>query len=151
MLLVRPHIGVSDLGARETNDFIEDLFKVCREIVPAAMNSPMRPLTPGSIEFIPVFGFRRGLTVDVLVEIEAFPFEDRENLDERAEAIRASLSELFPGKTFAVWPKLVKAGWASDSTNPEFDGDMSNEAAFERALSALEPEMAAASRAARPS
>lgn len=123
-VIKQPHAGLYE----------DDLFEACREVVPAGLNSPMGPLTPGSIEFdASTSGRHKYLTVDVFLEIEAFSFEDRKNLDERAELIKVALKELFPGVTFAVWPKLVKAGWASDSTDPEFDGDMSMPAAIERA------------------
>ncbi len=113
------------------------LLLACREIVPAGFNSPMGQLTPGSIVFISNPTDPEGLTVDFFVEIEAFRYQDRENLDERAEAIKAALREVFPDVTFAVWAKLVTAGWASDSIDPEFDGDMSMEAAIKRAQHAL--------------
>lgn len=119
---------------RQNAGLIPDhLFEACREIVPAGLWSEMGQLTPGSIEFIAYRSSSNHLTVDVFVEIEAFAYEDRNNLDERAENIRAALKKLFPQLTFAVWPKLVNAGWAADSTDPEFDGDMSMEAAIARA------------------
>lgn len=112
----------------------DSLFLACRQVVPAGMNSAMGRLTPGSIEFDAAFAAKdEYLTVDVFVEVEAFPFEDRENLDERAERIQVALIGIFPGQTFAVWPKLVKAGWASDNTDSEFDGDLSMPAAKVRA------------------
>lgn len=116
----------------------EELFIALREVVPAAFNSEEGPLTPGSIEFVPGrVEQSRFLTVACFIEVEALYYKDRENLDERAEAVRAAMKELFPWATFAVWPKLVTAGWASDSTDPEFDGDMSMEAAIDRAGDAL--------------
>lgn len=116
----------------------DELFVVCREIVPAGMHSPMGPLTPGSIEFCadPVSNPSH-ITVDAFLDIEAFDYEDRRNLDERANNIRLGLRHLFGGRNFAVWPKLVTAGWSSDSTDPDFDGDMSMEAAIERAKQAI--------------
>jgi hypothetical protein len=116
----------------------DSLFLACRQIVPAAMNSKEGRLTPGSIEFMVDWADTYlYLTVDIFIEIEAFHYDDRENLDERAESIRAALSDLFPGVTFGVWPKLVKAGYAADSKDPEFDGDLGMPAALERAKRAI--------------
>ncbi len=116
-----------------------DLFLACRHVVPAGYNSPKGRLTPGSIEFdARRVGHGNYLTVDVLLEAEAFPYKDRDNLDKRTKMIKAALKELFPGVTFAVWPKLVRAGWASDSSDPEFDGDLSMPAAIERARAAMD-------------
>ena len=111
-----------------------DLYWALYEIIPAGFHCDEGRLTPGSIEFIPhrVSG-SQWLTVDVVLDIEAFPYKERENLDERAKNIKTALKGLFPGVTFAVWPKLVNAGWASDSSDPDFDGDMSMPAAIERA------------------
>lgn len=115
-----------------------ELFAACREIVPAGMHSPKGPLTPGSIEFCadPVSNPRH-ITVDAFLAIEAFNYKDRRDLDYRAAMMRMALSECFGGRTFAVWPKLVTAGWSSDSTDPDFDGDMSMDAAIERAKQAI--------------
>lgn len=124
---------------RPSADIIEyDLFLACRHVVPAGYNSPKGRLTPGSIEF----DARRGgtddyLTVDALIEIEAFHYDDREPADDRCETIKAALKELFPDITFAVWGKLVTAGWASDSSDLEFDGDLSMAAAVERVRATL--------------
>ena len=110
-----------------------ELFEACFEIVPAGFNSPMGPLTPGSIEFDSKRTERaKYLTVDVFLEIEAFPYEDRDP-QRIANDIHDALSELFPGVSFAVWSKPVEAGYASDSDDPLFDGDMSMPAAIERA------------------
>ncbi len=124
---------------RPSADITEyDLFLACRHVMPAGYNSPKGRLTPGSIEFdARRVGNDNYLTVDVLLEAEAFPYEDRENLDDRAEMIKAALKKLFPEHTFAVWPKLVVAGYASDSVDLEFDGDMSMPAALERARAAI--------------
>ncbi len=126
--------------ARFNIDKIDDdhLFVACREIVPAGFNSPMGPLTPGSIKFCadPVTNPRH-IVDDAFLDIEAFDFEDRRDLDDRAKAIKGALKECFPGCTFAIWPKLVTAGWSSDSTDPDFDGDMSMNAAIERAKLAI--------------
>lgn len=112
------------------------LAAACSEIVPAAFNSPQGRLSPGSIEFLGLITDKDCdvMSVDTFVEIEAFDYPDRAtNLDERCSAVRQALKELFPNHTFAVWGKLVKAGWSSDSSDPEFTGDMSMEAALERA------------------
>lgn len=132
MPLVRVHVD-----GNEGDELVEKLFTACKEIVPAGMNSPQGPLTPGSIVFAPVFSDREALGTDVFVEIESFPYEDRENLDDRADTIKEAFNEIFPSLTFAVWPKLVRAGWSSDHSDPDFDGDMSMEAAVQRTLSAL--------------
>lgn len=144
MPLVRAYIAVDKKGDEltvglEEDEVAEKLFVACSEVVPAGMNSPEGPLTPGSIEYFPHFSSSRGMGTSVFVEIEAFPYKDRENLDDRAETIKEALNEIFPGLTFAVWPKLVRAGWSSDHSDPDFDGDMSMEAAIQRALSALTP------------
>lgn len=115
-----------------------ELFFACREIVPAGMNSPMGPLTPGSIKFCadPTID-PRYIGVDAFIDIEAYDYKDRRPLDDRASLIREALRECFPGHDFAVWPKLVTAGWSSDDSDPEFDGDMSMPAAIERAKQAI--------------
>lgn len=112
---------------------IEELWHLCEEIIPAGMNSKEGPLTPGSIEFIhTVVDF--GLSVDVVIDIEAYYYADRAaNIEERAEDMKLYFNMLLPTVTFAVFPKLVTAGWASDSIDPTFDGDMSLKAAYVRA------------------
>ncbi len=108
------------------------LQNACEEIIPAGLNSELGPLTPGSIEFIPMV-VAKGLNINVVIDIEAYHYEDRAaNIEERAEAMKKAFNVLFPDVTFAVFPKLVKAGWSSDIEDPEFDGDMSIEAAIER-------------------
>ncbi len=125
---------------RPSADIAEyDLFLACRHVVPAGYNSPKGRLTPGSIEFdARRIGNDDYLTVDVLLEVEAFYYDDREPLDDRCEAIKAALKELFPDLTFAVWGKLVTAGWSSDSEDPSFDGDLSMLAAVERVQVAMD-------------
>ncbi len=104
------------------------------ELVPSAFNSVQGQLTPGSIVYISqVAGDGSQLTVDVFVEIEAYFYEDRaKNLDERCEKVGLTLEGFFPGFTFAVWGKLVTAGWCREAEDPSFDGDMSLPAAMER-------------------
>lgn len=51
--------------------------------------------------------------------------------------VKDALQQLFPGCGFAVWSKLVIAGWARDNSDPGFDGDMSMEAAVERAFAVI--------------
>jgi hypothetical protein len=117
---------------------IDDLGEVLEELVPGALNTEKGRLTPGSIE---LFAFRRGVhdraSNDVLVDIEACYYDDRAPAEKRAETIQRALSGLFPNNTFAVWLKLVNAGWASDVHDPDFDGDLSFKAALERAMSRL--------------
>ena len=104
----------------------------CEEIVPAGLNSKQGPLTPGSIEFIPMI-VEHGLTSEVVIDIEALDYEDRaENIEDRAEAMKNALNAIFPDVWFTVFPKLVKAGWSSDIEDPEFVDDMSMENAIKR-------------------
>lgn len=104
----------------------------CEEIVPAGLNSKQGPLTPGSIEFIPKI-VEHGLTSEVVIDIEAYDYGDRaENIEDRAALMKLGFNTIFPDVTFAVFPKLVKAGWSSDTEDPEFDGEMSLEAAIAR-------------------
>ena len=113
---------------------VDNLNYACREIVPAELCTEKGRLTPGSIEF---FAEPQGradeMTTDVFVDIEACWYDDREPAEAHSTNIHAALKQLFPGITFAVWVKLVNAGWASDSDDPEFNGDMSMEAAIKRA------------------
>lgn len=108
-------------------------FKIAlRELVPAAFNSALGPLTPGSIESrnkkqTPEDDFN----VDTFVKVEANDFSDRDK-DECSDALRAGLEEVFPGVSFGVCTELVKMGWSSETPDPEFDGDMSIEAAIAR-------------------
>jgi hypothetical protein len=143
MPLVRAYVAIDPMDTslkylKSVDALIGKLFCACREIVPAAFNSPQGQLTPGSIEFIPQTTPGQGMNVDVLLDIEAFDYNDRAaNIDDRAEDIREALCDLFLGQSFAIWAKLVKAGWASDGTDPSFSGDMSMEAAINRAYQAL--------------
>jgi hypothetical protein len=108
------------------------LEHACKEIVPAGLNSKLGPLTPGSIEFISMT-VESGLGINVVIDIEAYDYEDRAvDIEKRAAAMKKAFKAIFPAFTFAVFPKLVKAGWSSDTDDPEFDGDMSIEAAIER-------------------
>jgi len=135
MPLVRAHF---DKEKTEPREFGQMLFWALREIVPSAFNSDQGPLTPGSIQFIEIDTPSYGLNVDAFVEVEAYFYEDRDNnLDVRCQLIKEALNQLFPDYTFAIWPKLVRAGYASDVSDPEFDGDMSMEAAIQRAAAAL--------------
>jgi hypothetical protein len=116
-----------------------DLYNACYEVVPAAFNSEQGPLTPGSIEFFArPLGAGDEISTSAFVEIEAYDYEDRRaNLDQRAVMVKDALQQLFPGCGFAVWSKLVIAGWARDNSDPGFDGDMSMEAAVERAFAVI--------------
>jgi hypothetical protein len=111
------------------------LLVACDEVIPAALNSVEGPLTPGSIEFIPHLVYHKGLKeIDVLITVEAYDYADRvQNIESRAEAIRVSMEMLIPGKKFAVWISPCNAGWSSRTSDPDFVGDMSMRAAFERA------------------
>lgn len=113
-------------------DQISHLQYACEEIVPAGLNSKKGPLTPGSIEFIPT-AVEQGLTIDVVVDIEAYKYKDRhKTIEQRTARMRRAFNQLFPGYTFAVFSKLVTAGWSSDTQDSTFDGDMSMKAAIER-------------------
>lgn len=112
---------------------IEELWHICEQIIPAGMNSAEGPLTPGSIEFIAT-KVEFGLGVDVVIDIEAYYYADRAaNIEERAQDMKNYFNMFFPDTMFAVFPKLVTAGWSSDSEDPAFDGDMSLAAAYARA------------------
>lgn len=121
------------------NGAVRDIRLACMEIVPSAFNSEEGPITPGSIEFIPSAVPAVGrITADVMLVIEAYDFADRKaNLDERCEQIKQALDKLFPDYSFAVWGKLVCAGWATSNADADFDGDMSMEAAIQRASRAI--------------
>jgi hypothetical protein len=111
---------------------IQLLQYACEEIIPAGLNSKQGPLTPGSIEFIPTT-VEEGLGVTVVVDIEAYFYEDRaKNIEERAKRMRRAFNASFPECTFAVFPKLVIAGWSSNTEDPEFYGKMSIKAAVAR-------------------
>lgn len=117
-------------------DHVKDWFRLALwEIVPSALNSEQGPLTPGSIAYAAAWiENTKGLTVDAFIRVEAFYYDDRAaNLDVRAELIGQAMEELFSGKTFAVWPVLVTAGWYRKQPDPNFDGDMSMPAALNRA------------------
>ncbi len=120
---------------KNPEDLARELFVICREIVPAGFHSSQGPLTPGSIHFAHHISF--GLLDNVLLNLEACDVVDRRNLDNRAGRIRAALKEFYPWLTFAVWAKLVTAGYAGDTADPEFDGDMSMTAAIARANETL--------------
>jgi hypothetical protein len=93
----------------------------------------MGKLSPGCIEFIDQ-NVSFGLNVDVAIEIEAYDYPDRaENIEERAETIRAVLHSFMPDYTFMIWLKLVKAGFASDVKDEESDCSMHMEDAIARA------------------
>lgn len=112
----------------------------CEQIVPAAFNcSGDGRLTPGSIRFFcSTFTAQDEVPVDVFVDIEAYDFPERaDNLDARTNNVMFALKELFPDLSFDIWPKLVKAGWATDVPDPDFEGDLSMEAAMDRARAVL--------------
>lgn len=141
MPLTRVIIAQDKMVERGGESVTEMLFTACCEIIPAGISSAEAPLTPGSIVYLPGQGLRRHLTVDVFVEIEAYYTVDRfANLDERSATIGRALTDLFQpeGLSFAVWPKLVIAGWWREQPDPAFQGDMSMPAAIERAREDLE-------------
>ena len=110
----------------------QQLQYACEEIVPAGLNSEQGPLTPGSIQFIPMI-VEHGLTSEVVIDIEDLDYEDRaENIEDRAEAMKNALNTIFPDVWFTVILKLVKAGWSSDTEDTKFNGGMSIEDAIER-------------------
>lgn len=135
---VMPRFAVGKTGLPHTT-YLHLLQYACEEIVPAGLNSKQGPLTPGSIEFIPTV-VESGLNIGVVIDIEAYFYEDRladlseryATIEERAEAMKNAFNEIFTDTTFAVFPKLVTAGWSSDTPDADFDGDMSMGAAVKR-------------------
>lgn len=119
---------------RDTFHEVDNLRIACMELVPAGLHTVQGQLTPGSIEFFTKVsepGDR--LTVDVFIDIEAMYYNDRDQAEARSEAIKNALNGLFPNITFAIWLKLVNAGWASDVHDPDSNvDDMSIKAAVER-------------------
>jgi hypothetical protein len=121
-------------------DRADALKRACWQIVPAAYSTEQGPQNPGSIFFLhhattyadDMMG-DDGLAIDVLLDVEAYDLPDRADTEGRAAAIKDALTELFPGFRFAVFLKLVKAGYASDVPDPDFDGDLSMPAAITRA------------------
>lgn len=136
---VTPYLNLRFVASSRNLSPLELLMHACEEIIPAGLNSKQGPLTPGSIEFIPTT-VESGLNINVVIDIEAYFYEDRladlseryATIEERAEAMKNAFNAIFPDVTFAVFPKLVTAGWSSDTTDSDFDGDMSMDAAIER-------------------
>ena len=109
----------------------ELLQRACEEIVPVGMNSPMGPLAPGDIVYVPTM--IDSLKFDVVFDVEAFRYDDRlYNLDDRSTAMKAAFEEIFPGCSIAMHPKLVLSAWLSDTEDSKFNGPMTMEAAIER-------------------
>ena len=136
MPMVRAYINPSFhqrfMNASSGMTALQLLRIACEEIIPAGLDSEMGHLTPGSIEFIPTV-VSEGLAQDVVVDIEAYYYDDRfETIEQRAENMKNAFNTIFTFTTFAVFPKLVDAGWSSDTDDPKFDGDMSMKAAIER-------------------
>ena len=128
---VIPSFNEMSTGLPDTTS-IQLLQYACEEIIPAGLNSKMGPLTPGSIEYIPTT-VANGLSIDVVIDIEAYFYKDRaKNIEKRAKLMKRAFNAIFPNYSFAVFPKLVTAGWSSDTEDPEFDGNMSIEAAVAR-------------------
>lgn len=129
---VTPYFNLLFMLSKKDLTPVQLLQNACQEIIPAGLNSKQGPLTPGNIEFIPTT-VEEGLAVDVVIGIEAYYFEDRAaDIEERAESMKRAFNAVFPGVKFAVFPKLVIAGWSSDTSDTEFNGDMTMDAAFKR-------------------
>jgi hypothetical protein len=111
-----------------------DMLRIaCMEMVPAVLNTAQGQLTPGSIEFFAKAAERGDyLSTDVVIDVEAMYYDDRD-AQAHSDAIRHWLNMLIPGPTYAVWVKLVNAGWASDEEDPRSDADMYVGAAYKRA------------------
>ena len=128
---VMPHFNQMVTGLPVTTP-LQLLQYACEEIIPAGLNSKKGALTPGSIEFIPTT-VDDGLNINVVIDIEAYFYKGRaKNIEKRAKRMKEAFNTIFPDYTFAVFPKLVTAGWSSDTDDPEFDGDMSIAAAVTR-------------------
>jgi hypothetical protein len=135
--LVHAHVG-------PRFDRADALKRACWQIVPAAYDTEQGPQNPGSIFFLHYAATYAddmmgpdGMDIDVLLDIEAYDLPDRSDLEGRAARLKDALTELFPGYRFAVFSKVVKAGYASDVPDPPFDGDRSMEAAIQRAREAI--------------
>lgn len=153
MPLVRAYISANAMDNSRWGNIdtlIYQLHRACKEVVPAGINSREGPLTPGGIVFIPQIVPWYGMDVDVLLEIDAYAYKDRvKNRDTRARQIKDALYLLFGpphemtrnALRFAVMVKLTTFGWASDTQNPQFNGDMSMRAAIERAGKSMSPDL----------
>jgi hypothetical protein len=109
------------------------LRAVCQEIIPAALNSPDSPLSPGCVQFKYSNVGNDDINTDVFIEIRAYKSKDRlKNREDRAESIRRVLSGMFRHYTFSVWVDLAYAGYSSDVKDSKIDCDMSMEAAISR-------------------
>ncbi len=120
---------------------IEGIHKAAEEVIPSAFNSAEGPLTSGQIQFIALPISHGNFGADVLIEVEAYNFPDRQkDIDQRCREIQSALQRVMLGYTFAVWGKLLEAGLAPGNT-PVRDqqNDMSMEAAIQRAHEALDP------------
>jgi len=135
MLLVKTNV----LGLIQPGDPLTTLEIVCRQLIPAVYSTDKHPVTPGSIVWTPPVTNSNSLEVNVFIESEGYYYPERaEIIEDRAKELRAAFAELFHGYTFAVWPKLVHAGWDADYSDPDFKGDLSMAAAIERARKAME-------------
>lgn len=109
------------------------LYQICAQIIPAALNSPSGPLSPGCIEFCYQETKWYAQSVDILIEIRAYKFPDREeNKSKRAEMIVEAFKKISPTYSCAVWLELSDAVWISSEPDKKIDVDMSMEAAIER-------------------
>lgn len=109
------------------------LYQICTQIIPAALNTPLGPLWPGCIEFYYQEAKWYAQNIDILIEIKAYKFPDRdENKAERATMIMEAFKKVLPTCSCAVWLELSDAVWVSSETHYEIDVDMSMDAAIKR-------------------
>lgn len=105
-------------------DTARELAVFCQELVPAVLNSKEGPLQP-SLVMVTHQPNNTELSVDILIDVEAFDFPDRSiNLDERTDELQRALTRILSNSdtrwvfqtkyTCAVWIKLVKAGYSSN-------------------------------------
>ena len=113
-----------------------DIFIISSEVVPAGLNTSDGPLNPGQI----LFSYQHvtyGLEdYDLLIEIEAHPFELRiDNADVIKQALQAGFESALPSLKPLVYLKFIEGHWGlPDSTLIDTSIDMSMEAAVHRAL-----------------
>lgn len=114
-----------------------------REIVAAALHVDPEvgegQLTPNDI--IVMHQVTDEIETDILLVIEAFPYPERQkNIDERSELILSVLDDYIFEKqyTFAVAITPLSS-WVSSAKDvePAFEGEMTMEAAFNRALTQI--------------
>lgn len=86
---------------------MDDLKIAISEFVPLVMSSEMGPLQP---EDVAIYTHTVYSNRQPIIEIEAYDYPDRDNLDQRAAWLKRLLKEA--GLETHVWIKLVKAGGA---------------------------------------